>query len=101
MTLGDIAKFIANKGIELSGLREHNKASEKYVDVVFSYPGQRARWHGSVPYHYRRAGIFLEDPKDVAALIKRSFDALRPKNRSKWILKEKSLWRKEYSGRRL
>lgn len=45
--------------IELIGLRTHSKASEKYVDVKFIFSDGFV-WEGSIPYYYRRTGLFIE-----------------------------------------
>lgn len=37
--------------------RRHNEASEKYLDVIFSYVNGSKR-EGSVPIEYRRTGLF-------------------------------------------
>jgi hypothetical protein len=41
------------KKIAINGERTHSKASEKYVDVIFSYDDQTI-WNGSIPIEYRR-----------------------------------------------
>lgn len=44
-----------NPPIRVLGERKHSKASEKYVDVIFTY-GDGSKWEGSVPIEYRRTG---------------------------------------------
>jgi len=98
MNIADIQKYIDNKKIKVIGERVHSKASEKYVDVIFSYPDQE-NWEGSVPYFYRRTGLFLEDPKEIAQLIERAYEAIKKENAEEWVATEKKLWNKEYRGK--
>lgn len=99
MTIKDLEEKIQNKNIRLAGLREHSKASEKYVDVFFKYPEANFIWHGAVPYHYRRAGLFLESAGEVAELINKAYKALQAKHRLEWVKKEKDYWNKDLAGR--
>ena len=98
MNITDIKKHISNKNIEIVGAREHSKASEKYIDVVFSYSNQ-PKWDGSIPYFYRRTGLFLESPQEIAQLIEKAYEAVKKENASKWVAAEKKLWAKEYKGK--
>ncbi len=68
ITTSDIQKYIKNPNIEVQKLRTHLKASEKYVDVSFSYKNQK-KWNGSIPYNYRRKGLFLDSSQEIAELI--------------------------------
>jgi hypothetical protein len=49
--------------IEILGRRSHNKASEEYVDVRFTYSGQIYEW--SIPIEYRRTGTSLADSSEA------------------------------------
>ena len=46
-----------NNHIKMLGTREHAKASEAYVDVIFTYGDKQE--HLSIPIVYRRTGIKL------------------------------------------
>ncbi|MFC1595251.1 restriction endonuclease [Patescibacteria group bacterium] len=98
MDIIKIKKYIKNKNIKLVKARSHSKASEKYIDVVFSYTNQ-PDWDGSIPYFYRRTGLFLEAPEEIAQLIEKAYEAVKQDNAKKWITAEKKLWRKEYKGK--
>ncbi len=98
MTIADIQKLIGNKNIKITGARVHSKASEKYIDVIFEYPNQK-KWDGSIPYFYRRTGLFLESPQEIAQLIEKAYEAVKKENASKWVTAEKKLWQKEYKGK--
>lgn len=91
MEILNIQEFINNPNITVGGLRVHSKASEKYVDVVFRYADQDD-WIGSIPYFYRRTGLFLETEKEVAELIEKAYESLKTENSKKWIETEKKLW---------
>ena len=98
MDISEIQKHISNTNIKLVGARAHSKASEKYIDVVFSYKNQE-KWDGSIPYFYRRTGLFLESPQEIAQLIEKAYEAVKKENASKWVAAEKKLWEKEYKGK--
>lgn len=98
MQTQDIQKFVNNPNITVTGLRVHSKASEKYVDVVFKYIKQDT-WVGSIPYFYRRTGLFLETEKEIAELIEKAYESLKIENAKKWIIAEKKLWETEYQGK--
>lgn len=98
MTIQNIQKLIKNKNISITRLREHSKASEKYIDVLFKYQDKNT-WDGSIPYFYRRTGLFLETEKEIAALVEKTYEAVKTINSKKWVSAEKKLWEKEYKGK--
>ena len=101
MDIHELIKKISNPNIHILEFREHTKASEKYVDVVFSYPEYKLEWHGSIPYYYRRTGTFIETVDDLASLIERAYQSVNHKNSSEWIKTELKLWNEEYTGKRV
>ncbi len=98
MDVTKIRPHISREGITLLGAREHTKATEKYIDVVFAYPGQRD-WNGSVPYQYRRTALFLETPEEIAAHLEKTYAALERDTRRKWVNRERRLWNREYRSK--
>lgn len=98
MDASNIQKLVNSKNIRILSLREHTKASEKYVDVVFHYSNQED-WEGSVPYYYRRTGLFLDTASEIADLIKKAYEAVGKENSKRWIATEKKLWETEYSSK--
>ena len=98
MTYTEIQQHIENPNIKITGLRIHSKASEKYVDVIFSYPDQKP-WEGSIPYYYRRMGLFLEEPKLIAGLIEKAYESLKKEKAKQWIATEKKLWETDHKGK--
>ncbi len=99
MDLEKLKRALKSKYIELKRLREHNKASEKYVDVVFDYPEHKLKAIVSIPFFYRRTGLYIETEEELAKYILTVYGLLQPKTSQEWIKGEKSYWRKECSGR--
>jgi hypothetical protein len=85
--------------IKLLGTRDHTKASESYVDVVFTYPNEGRTWQGAIPYNYRRLGLFLEDPVEIAELIDTAYTALERDTAVTWREKEQQVWESEYANK--
>lgn len=98
-TIVDIAIHVKNAGIKLIGLRSHSKATEQYVDVVFEYPDENYSWTGSIPYQYRRRGMFLDNPKQIAELVLEAYESVRPSVSTKWQEKQTKKWESNHSGR--
>ena len=98
MEIEQVKNLIKNRNIEVTRVRVHSKASEKYIDVIFKYENQE-NWDGSIPYFYRRTGLFLETPQEVAELVEKAYDAVKKENAKKWIEAEKKIWETEYQGK--
>ncbi|MHA1288051.1 MAG: restriction endonuclease [Candidatus Thorarchaeota archaeon] len=78
--------------VELLGERQHSKASERYIDVVFTYPDIKETWEGSIPIEYRRTGIHARTPEEITAIILRAYGAMKPANRVKWLSEQEKYW---------
>lgn len=89
----DLVKKKAGDKIEILKEREHKKASEIYIDVVFHYDG--TDWCGSVPTVYRRTGLSAETPKDAAKIILEAYDHQNPKNEEKWRKESDEFWKEK------
>lgn len=98
MTIQGIQNLIKNPNIRIKGLREHSKASEKYVDAIFKYQNQ-TDWDGSIPYFYRRTGLFLQTEQKIAELVEKTYEAVKRENSDTWVAAETKLWATEYSGK--
>jgi hypothetical protein len=96
--LSEIKNSVKNRSIKVLSIRKHSKASEEYVDVEFAYP-QKISWRGSLPYHYRRAGLFLQEAKDIADFITKAYLSLKPNKVNEWRKQERKLWKEKYSGK--
>lgn len=79
--------------ITISGKREHLKASERYVDVIFKYPKSRKTWKGSVPIEYRRTGISARADKEIEEIVKRAYEEMDPEKRKDWLGNQKEFWK--------
>lgn len=92
LDLGDMSEGL-KPGITVIGARKHLKASEAYLDVVFEYPdANNWRWHGSVPYEYRRAGIFAQTKEQQEQLLNYAYDVMHPQRREAWIREQDAFW---------
>ena len=98
--ISDIQKYIKKPNIEVQKLRTHSKANEKYVDVSFTYKNQK-KWNGSIPYNYRRTGLFLNSSQKIAELIEKVYEELKKENSKKWIKNERKKWDIEYKKKRI
>lgn len=64
VTIETFTELLDNKYIIVEGFREHSKASEKYIDVTIVQKDGFS-WKGSIPYFYRRTGLFIETLEDL------------------------------------
>lgn len=66
--------------IEILGRRNHSKASERYVDVIFHYDQLSADW--SIPIEYRRTGTDFSASSDleVTSYLNTVYEKCNPKN---------------------
>ena len=72
MNISEINDLLENTGLTVFELRENSPACEKYVYTEFSQEGFSIKT--MVPYVYRRSGLYLETPQEVAKHLK----GLRP-----------------------
>lgn len=79
-----------NKNIKCLGERSHNKANEKYVDVIFQYGSDE--WKGSVPIFYPRANIDAKTREEKIELLNKVYEEMNPKNYSKWLREQEAFW---------
>ena len=71
--------------IEQLGKREHLKASETYIDVIFRYD-TKMEFKTSVPIQYRRTGTNVDasDGKAIALYLSKVYDEVNPINWANW-----------------
>lgn len=98
MKIENIQKNL-DKNIEIIQLREHSKASEKYIDINI-YENKKIIWSGSIPYFYRRTGLFIENEKDLTEYLNKIKINFTKENINKFIKKEKRRWQTEMSGKK-
>jgi len=70
--------------------RFHAKASEKYVDVVFNYPGEKS-FSTSVPVEYRRTGTEIEDA-DIDRYLEQVYPQVNPEKWEAWRSEQAAFW---------
>lgn len=78
--------------IIIRGYRDHAKASERYVDVRFRYPGKTVEW--SVPIEYRRTGVHLSEASDpeIMAYLTKVYRECHPTKWSTWRATQSQFW---------
>ncbi len=100
MTVQNINKLLASPQIVVTGLREHNKASEKYVDVKFTQDNGFV-WESSIPYYYRRTGLLIEKDVDLAEYLKKIRSQFAKYKIAKFVVLEKKRWDTELKGKKI
>ena len=95
----DVIKFnecLNSEGIVVKRFREHTKASEKYIDVVFK-KNNIGLWSGSIPYYYRRTGVFIENPNELIEYLKKIYPLFDIDKIKKFKASEAKRWNVEMS----
>ncbi len=79
--------------IKVGAIREHRKASERYVDVQYRYPDEGGHvWEGSVPIEYRWTGVSAKTDAAVTELIDAAYEAMRPSHAIEWLQDQEVFW---------
>lgn len=79
------------KKIEKKTTRFHAKASEKYVDVVFSY-GSGQDYVTSIPIVYRRTGTEI-DEKGLDQYLEQVWSEVHPEKWKAWKSEQTNFWK--------
>ena len=95
--LENLIKFLSSKDIKLISFREHNKASERYIDVEFSY-SDGSKWKGSVPIEYRRTGTFAKTKEEIKEVLETAYQLMNPKNSQSWLEEQEKFWKEKRAG---
>lgn len=76
------------------GIRNHSKASEKYVDVTFSYDNG-LYFNTSVPIQYRRTGIDIpeDDLNQIRDYLIKVYNEVNPDNWENWKKEQADFWK--------
>lgn len=85
--------------VEVLRFREHSKASEKYVDLKLTKNHYSAEV--SLPYYYRRSGLFIENEKELSILILGALKQFNTKEVEAWVKQEKGKWEREHRGKQV
>ncbi|WP_298996731.1 hypothetical protein [uncultured Tenacibaculum sp.] len=99
ITIEKFSKLLDNEYISIEGFREHSKASEKYIDITFIQK-DGYRWIGSIPYFYRRTGLFIETEDDLVKYLNEIYPYFNEAGIEKFKASEKKRWDKEMSGKK-
>lgn len=94
----EIIKESLNENIKIVQFREHSKASEKYVDVEI-YDNQKTIWKGSIPYYYRRTGLFIESEEELAEYLNGIIEYFNEDKIKEFMKTEINRWNDEMSGK--
>lgn len=88
----DITIYQDLENIQVHEKRFHNKASESYLDVTFSYE-KDDKWEGSIPIEYRRTGTELSDISEIKKHLLQSYDHCQANKRREWLVEQEKFWR--------
>lgn len=93
----ELNKLFKNSGIIILALREDLKSSEKYVDVKITQKNG-FQWEGSIPYFYRRTGLFIETSQDLFTHLTTIKKFFTKENIAKFQKEEKKFWKENMKG---
>lgn len=100
MNLEKLSNYISNNNIKILGFREHNKASEKYVNVIFSYENEESV-EVSIPYQYRRTGLFIDNEQELAKYLEKIYPFFTKESKNKFIKKEIKRWNDDHANKKV
>ncbi len=98
LTIQSFNELLNNRYIIVENFREHNKASEKYIDVTIVQPDGFS-WKGSIPYYYRRTGLFIETPDDLVEYLNSIYPFFSKTAVEEFALMESRRWEDEMKGK--
>lgn len=98
LTIDAFSELLNNKYIIVERFREHSKASEKYIDVTIVQE-DGFTWKGSIPYFYRRTGLFIETPEDLVEYLNEIYPLFSKKAIEEFVNIEAKRWNTELSGK--
>ena len=81
------------KKIKRKEKRTHLKASETYIDVIFSYPNFM-NYETSIPINYRRTGTHIEE-NEIDKYLLEVYKKVAPSKWKLWKKEQKSFWSKK------
>ncbi len=102
MKIDEIKKLLVDEGLDKSivvdKLRDHNKASEKYIDLTFIQP-DGFKWSTSIPYFYRRTGLVIEHSNELVDYLKLIYTTFTKEKINDFKKTEVARWKNEMSGK--
>lgn len=99
LTIDAFSELLNNKYIIVERFREHSKASEKYIDVTIVQEDGFI-WKGSIPYFYRRTGLFIETPEELAEYLNEIYPLFSKKAIEEFVITESKRWNTELKGKK-
>lgn len=96
MNIDKTNTMLDGSGIKVTGFRNHTKASEKYVDVTIFFSNDHV-WEGSVPFYYRRTGLFLYDEDQLVKYLNRVKELFDKNSINNFVQQERKRWNEEMS----
>lgn len=100
LTIDAFSELLNNKYIIVERFREHSKASEKYIDVTIVQEDGFI-WKGSIPYFYRRTGLFIETPEELAEYLNEIYPLFSKKAIEEFVITESKRWNTELKGKKI
>jgi hypothetical protein len=76
--------------ISKGAVRNHTKASERYIDVSFCYE-RGFQYATSIPIVYRRTGTEIAD-EDIDQYLSKVYEEVQPSKWSEWKKEQKLFW---------
>lgn len=98
--MSNLNQIMLNPNITLpNGYSEirHQKASEKYIEVIFNY-SDGSQWQGWIPTEYRRTGVFLYNENDINEYLNNAYIELDPTKFGEWRQEQMDFWSNKRAG---
>jgi hypothetical protein len=96
-TIEDLNELLKDTGYTVLELREDLKSSEKYVDVIITQK-DGFKWEGSIPYFYRRTGLFIDSTADLVDYLKSIKKYFTKTQIADFQKKERKFWKDNMKG---
>lgn len=93
MNIQILSSLINNDGIKAIEFIDNNKASERYVRVVFQQ-ADGFKWETVVPYYCRRSGLSIDTDTELATYLISIKPYFTKRNMAKWRKAERAKWEK-------
>lgn len=91
ISLTDLQVLFKDTEFTIISIRKDLKSSEQYVDVRINHQNGEI-WEGSIPYYYRRTGLFIENPIDLLAYLTSIKNYFIKSHIIKFQKEEKKFW---------
>lgn len=98
MDIKKVNAITKKKGITLVEIRHHGKASESYAHINIQFGKQSI--YSTIPYYYRRTGLFIETEEDLAKYLISVKPYFTPAAIKKFVKECKAYAKTELSGKK-